>query len=250
MKLSSNLILFMPSIDGGGVEKNLIIIANYLIKKLKKVTVITYDNRFRSKFDKKVNVISFKKTSSGTKKYFKYFICLLLLIREFFKKKQILVLSFQANIYVLFLSSILNFKTIVRSNSSPTGWTKNYIKKFIFKFFFKFASKIIVNSYEFKKLIDSQFKIKSYVIYNPLNKKEILKLSKKKISNFNFFKKKHLNLIHVARFTDQKDHITLLHALNNLKDKLKFKLLIMGYGENKKKFLNLLIKIILERKLK
>ena len=53
MKLSSNLILFMPSIDGGGVEKNLIIIANYLIKKLKKVTVITYDNRFRSKFDRR-----------------------------------------------------------------------------------------------------------------------------------------------------------------------------------------------------
>ena len=103
MKPSKNLILFMPSIDGGGVEKNLIIIANYLIKKLKKVTVITYDNKFRSRFNKKINVISFKRTSSGEKKYYKYFICLLLLTKEFFKKKHILVVSFQANIYVLFL---------------------------------------------------------------------------------------------------------------------------------------------------
>ena len=32
-KSKKRLILFMPSIDGGGVEKNLIIISNYLSKK-------------------------------------------------------------------------------------------------------------------------------------------------------------------------------------------------------------------------
>ena len=101
MNSLKNLILFMPSIDGGGVEKNLIIIANYLIKKFQKVTIITYDRKFISKFDKKIEIISFKKKSSGEKKYYKYFVCIVLLIKEYFKKKQILVLSFQANIYAV-----------------------------------------------------------------------------------------------------------------------------------------------------
>ena len=35
------LILFMPFIGGGGVEKNLYIIANYLAKKVNDVTVCT-----------------------------------------------------------------------------------------------------------------------------------------------------------------------------------------------------------------
>ena len=250
MNSLKNLILFMPSIDGGGVEKNLIIIANYLIKKFQKVTIITYDRKFISKFNKKIKIISFKKNSSGEKKYYKYFVCLVLLVREYLKEKKILVLSFQANIYVLFLSTILNFKTIVRSNSSPTGWTKNFIKKFIFKFFFKFASDVIVNSHEFKKLLDDEFKTKSVVIYNPLNKKEILALSKKKITNFNFFKKNNINLINVARFTDQKDHITLLKALNNLKNKVKFNLIIMGYGENKKSIIDFIKKNNLSKMIK
>ena len=29
-----NLVIFMPSIEGGGVEKNLFIVANFLSKKL------------------------------------------------------------------------------------------------------------------------------------------------------------------------------------------------------------------------
>ena len=32
--MKKKLILFMPSIEGGGVEKNLYIIANYLAKKI------------------------------------------------------------------------------------------------------------------------------------------------------------------------------------------------------------------------
>jgi len=35
------LILFMPSIEGGGVEKNFFIIANFLSKKIKNLSVIT-----------------------------------------------------------------------------------------------------------------------------------------------------------------------------------------------------------------
>lgn len=252
MSKSKNLILFMPSIDGGGVEKNLIIIANYLIKKFSKLTIITYDTKFSAKFNKKIKIISYKKNSNGTKKYFKYFVCLILLIQEFIKENKVLVVSFQANIYVLFLSIFFRYKTIVRSNSAPTGWSKSIIKKKIFKHFFSYAKEVIVNSHEFKKLVDKEFKTNCKVIYNPLNKKEILNLSKKRLLNFNFFKnkKKCINIINVARFTDQKDHLTLLRALNNVKKRINFKLLIIGYGVNKKIIIDFIKKNNLSKKMK
>ena len=225
----------MPSIEGGGVEKNLYIIANFFSHKLNKIKLITYDNSFSTNFDKKIQIIYSKKKSIGESKYYKYIICLWLLFKEFLSKKNILVFSFQANIYCLILSKILNFDIIIRSNSSPSGWSNNYIKNFIFKFFFKYAKEIIVNSNEFKKQLDKKFKTNCKVIYNPLNTNEIKKKAKEKFK-FKFFqKKKCLKFINIARFTDQKDHITLLNAFKNIDNKFKYKLLIMGYGANKSK---------------
>ena len=56
------LILFMPSMEGGGVEKNIIIVANYLSKFVKKIVLITFDNKFNKKFDKKIKIINSNKT--------------------------------------------------------------------------------------------------------------------------------------------------------------------------------------------
>ena len=239
-KSEKSLILFMPSIEGGGVEKNLILITNFLSLHLNGIKLITFDNRYNKFFNKKVKIINEKKFNKNQiySKYHKYFRCLKLLINEFYKNKNILVFSFQANIYCIILSVILGFKVLVRSNSSPSGWTKNFIKNFIFKIFFKFPIKIIVNSYKFKSQIDEQFKIKSEVIYNPLNKKEILKLSKTKVDLKKIFSKKSLKIINIGRFTDQKDHMTLLKSIRLVKKKINVKLLLIGYGPNLYKIQN------------
>ena len=41
-------------------------------------------------------------------------------------------------------------------------------------------------------------------------------------------------MINIGRMTDQKDQILLLKALNKLKHQIKFKLIILGKGNNKK----------------
>ena len=53
MLKEKNLIIFMPSIEGGGVEKNLFIISNYLAKKIKHISIITISNIFERRFNKK-----------------------------------------------------------------------------------------------------------------------------------------------------------------------------------------------------
>ena len=166
------------------------------------------------------------------------------------KKQKCLVFAFQANIYCCILSFIFNFKLITRSNSSPSGWTKNFIKNYLFKIFFNIPKSIIVNSLDFKKEIDKKFSIKSSLIYNPLNKDEILLKSKEKIKFKIFEKKESLKIINIARFTDQKDHLTLLRAFKNIHETINVELLIIGYGANKNKILDFIKQNKLNSKIK
>ena len=98
----------------------------------------------------------------------------------------------------------------------------------------------MVNSYEFKKELKKEFNVKSICIYNPLNKKEIIKKSKNKSKKI--FKTNNLKILNIGRFTDQKDQLTLLKALNLLKNKIKFEVVIIGRGILKKKLYNYIIK--------
>ena len=153
------------------------------------------------------------------------------------RKKRVLIFSFQANLYCILISKLFNTKIIIRSNSSPSGWSKNILKKKLFKLILGWADTIIVNSLDFKNEYKRKFNVKTVMIYNPLNKNEIIKLSKKRI-DFSFFNKskKFLKLINIGRFTDQKDQLTLLKSVNELKETINFRLLIIGRGTYFNKF--------------
>ena len=51
------LVIFIPSIEGGGVEKNLFLISNYLANKKINVTIISADKNKHNRFNKNVNFI-------------------------------------------------------------------------------------------------------------------------------------------------------------------------------------------------
>mgnify|MGYP001181739612 CR=1 FL=1 len=234
---SKKLIIFIPSIEGGGVEKNLYIITDYLKDKIDDISLITLSNKYLNRFSSKIDFISPKSSfwdSLGRRK--KFIVGLFLLFLEILKNRNILVFCFQANVYCTLLCKLLGIKIIVRSNSAPDGWSQNKFKHLVFKYVLSRADKIIVNSLDFKKKFKKKFNINSVCIYNPLNKKEIIK--KSKIRNKISFNKKKLNLINIGRFTDQKDQITLLKAANLIKDKIKFNLLIVGRGVEKENLIN------------
>jgi len=249
MKKNKNLIIFMPFIGIGGVEKNLFIISNYLIKKVENLSVCTSSNKYKKKFDKKIKFISpQKKISENLNIRLKYILCLFLLFKLFLKNKNFTVISFQANIYCILLCKLFNVQVIVRSNSSPSGWYHNNFKKFVYKKIISLADEVIVNSDDFKKEMEKKFSIKVNCIFNPLNIDEIKKKASSIYKN-NFFKKKFLKIINVGRLTHQKDQITILKAINKLKNRIKIQLIIIGRGvekENLLKFIkeNSLTKIV------
>ena len=51
-----NLVIFSPSIDQGGVEKNLFLITEFLSKRLPNIFLITSNFRDKKKFSKKIKI--------------------------------------------------------------------------------------------------------------------------------------------------------------------------------------------------
>jgi len=228
-----NLLIFMPSVEDGGVLKNFFLTINYLSNKFSNIFLITADKSIKKKINHKIKLIGPDSSIWKTKsRYPKYFICILYLIMFLIVNKNTLIFAFQANLYAILIAKIFGKKIITRSNASSEGWSKNFLKKLIYKVFLRLSDQVIVNSYDFKKELDNKFKINSVVILNPLNKFEIQKKSREKLK-FNFYKKSKIKLITVGRLVDQKDQLTLLKATNLIKKK-NIQLLIIGSGEKKK----------------
>ena len=242
IKKNKKLIMFMPSIEGGGVEKNLFLISNFLATKFNKVSLITISKIYKRKFNKNIQFISLSSDIwDRLGRRFKYFLAIILLIKEIFKNNQLIVFSFQANIYSIIVCKIFGIKIISRSNSAPHGWSKNWIKRIIFKTFLNAADKILVNSEEFKKDLKKEFNVNATCIYNPLNKNEIKRKAKKKAKKI-FNSSKKIKILNIGRFTEQKDQITLLKSLNCIKNDIDYEAVIIGKGILKSKLENYIIK--------
>ena len=185
--MKKKLLIFIPHIGGGGVEKNFFLLSNFLSKKIKSISVITVNKESKKNLDNRINLISPKSSrwkNSGI--YVKYIICIFLLIKTLIMDRKYLVLSFQANWYAIIVSKFFLVKIVSRSNTAPEGWSKNNLKKILYKSILSIADEITVNSFEFKKNLKKNFAIKSTCIYNPIDKAHVIKKSKD-ILKFNFF---------------------------------------------------------------
>ena len=124
------LLIFMPSVEDGGVEKNFFLIVNYLSKKIHDITIITAHKSIRKKLDKKIKLITPNSNIWITRsRYPKYFICLIYLTLFLLRNKFTLVFAFQANSYASLVAKIFRKSIITRSNSSSAGWSDNYFNK-------------------------------------------------------------------------------------------------------------------------
>jgi len=237
--MKKKLLIFMPSVEGGGVEKNLFIISNFLAKKINKTMIITSNLNFKKKFKNQIVITPNHKFNKSDGRYVRYFFCLYELIKQIlYQKRNLVVFAFQANLYCAIICKLFNIDIITRSNSSPSGWSKNFIKRALFKLLLRIPKLIIVNSIKFKLELKKTFGINSLCIYNPLDKSNVIKKSKEKVK-ISFFdkEKKCLKIIFVGRLVDQKDPMTFLKSLIVLKKKINFKSLILGRGVLKKEML-------------
>ena len=116
------LLIFVPSIEDGGVEKNLFLISNHFSNNGIKTNIITANLDKKRKFNNKINFISPNSNFFDNKnRFYKTIFCFYLLFKFFFKKKSFLIFSFQANIYAIFFAYVFRLDIITRSNTAPSA---------------------------------------------------------------------------------------------------------------------------------
>ena len=235
---------YYPSIEGGGLEKNLFSLINSLAKKKYKINFFTYEDSTKKKefkkkfyFNKNINIVTSLRIPGVKNRYIKYFFCIFNLFFYSIFQKGIIV-SFQGNILPIVIAKVTFSKIIIRCNTAPSKYINNILKKFFFKSFYSLSNIILVTSIDFKKEFYKYFKLNSIVHRQSLDIKEIKRKSKNKV-NFNFFKNFNgLKIINVGRLTHQKNQIILLKAFAKLVKIRSARLLLVGSGSDKENLVN------------
>ena len=231
--MKKNLLIYIPSIEDGGVEKNLYIISKYLSEKSINISLLTCNFNKKHFFKKSTFYLGPKNNFWNEKsRKIKNLKCMLILFFNLmFFNKNYVIFAFQSSITATIIGKIFGNKVITRANSSPSGFTNNALYLWLYRFFISFSDAVIVNSNEFSKLFFKTFGKKPITIDNPFIPTTIKKLSRVKIKK-TFFKK-NLNIISVGRLTDQKNHIIQLKAIKYIKKKYNPCLTIIGKGYKK-----------------
>jgi len=244
------IYFFMPTIEGGGIEKNLLILTDFFCKK--KFTVYLFYSNINKNIEQKLNQKIIKKKS---KKYFflNYFNkriwdsinCSINLYFCINSDNRSVIFTLQSSIFSIIVSKLKRVKIITRIANHPSSSLSFFNNSLFYKIklniktsIYKLSDGIICNSNDSKKFfIDRDYKKKLISIYNPLPPKK----NKKK-----YFKQQNRYLLTVARLENQKNITGLINAFKIVSKKFtKIKLVIVGSGSQKK----LILKKINELKL-
>ena len=232
--MKKKIIFFCPSIEIGGVEKNLYKVINFFAQKNIDLYLVTSNKNLKAKFHKRIKILNYSIGDFNYPYFFKIILCYLNYLFKFGLKKNNVFVVFQSNLYFILLAKLTGNKVVARSNAAPNYYITNFVKKKIFQYIFNMADKIIVNSKEFQKIFTKTFKVKPLVIYNPSVSKKLLK----KYSKMNIKKiKKTINFINIGRLTFQKNQILLCKALKQFNE-LDYKLVIVGNGKEQNDLIN------------
>ena len=250
------IYFFMPTIEGGGIEKNLLILTDFFCKK--KFIVYLFYTRINKSIEKKLNTKIIKKKSKKyifinyfNKRIWDSINCSISLYRFINKNRGGIVFSLQSSIFSIIVAKLNNKKIITRIANHPSSSLLFFnntlfynIKLYIKTLIYKLSDGVICNSNESKRFfIEKSYKKKIINIYNPL-------ICKKNIIKKNNYKNKNL-LLTVSRLENQKNIIGLIEAFKIVKEKFsKIKLIIIGSGSQKKLILTKISKLKLNESVK
>lgn len=248
-----HILFFIPNIERGGIEKNLVLLSDYFIKRKYNVHIIfgKISKEVKKKLNKKITLIKCKKiinTKFVSPRILHTINCFLYtLINYKFKKKQI-ILSFQDHPLSILVSKIKKIPCVIRIANHPLGSLSYFNNNLIFfikinikKIFYFFASGIICNSKSSTSFFKKIYKNKKIInIYNPI---QLINIRKK-------YKKNNDYIISVGRLQNQKNFSGLIESFKLVSNKItNIKLVIVGSGSEKKNLQNLSNKLKISKKI-
>ena len=244
MKKEKEIVFFIPNIEGGGIEKNLVLLSKYLIENNYKVKIIYHkiSSNFKLKLNSKIILIKSKKLlqlNFRNQRISNSINCFIFTLLSVKLPKNSVLISMQDHPFGIIISLIKKIPSIIRIANHPVGSLKFFNSYLIYKFkllikliFYHFATAIVCNSKMsadfFKKKIIIKKKI--ILIYNPIENF---------IKNKKNIKRNKNQLLTVGRIEKQKNFPGILNAIHLLsKENKKIKLIIVGSGSEKENIIN------------
>ena len=243
------ILIFVDSLNEGGVSKVLLDLLENINKEKYDITVMTLYNqgvyidevRKYAKYKYCFNIPDANDNSLKAKLYRKYWGGMLRLpesfmYRWFVKEKYDIEIAFMHGWSTKFISGSNNKKSkkIAWVHADLVTWDKvdgvfknlEHHKKAYSKF-----DEVICVSQIVKEGIEKKYNVKNAkVLYNPINREKILKLSNEKIDDINHSNK--FKLISVGRLSKEKGYDRLLRVVKKLvNEQIGCELLIIGSGK-------------------
>ena len=229
MKKKTKIFIFNPYPAIGGVDTS---IKKFIYSLSEKFQIEYLSLRKTENFQKRNIKNTVIKSNSTFKSFFKIY---KVFNKDQHENKIFFSVQYFVNVWsIIFIKLFLKKKLFIYevNHLNELGYYsgfKDFIKKkiikLLIKILYKYPDIVAANSQELSHDLEKFTKRKIYTLYNPSFKK--IKIKKK-----NYKSKNNINILNISRFEDQKDHFTLLKAINISKIKDKINLTLVGYGKN------------------
>lgn len=235
--MKREITLVVASLQGGGSERVICQIANYLLKNKWTVNFVTFCNPELIDvytLDKKIKRYNFyyDNNSKIIHSFLSHYNRIAKLNSFFKNHPNSIILSFNTviNIYSLFATYFLSNKVFISERTDPVSTDKlKYIFKIIRYFIYKKATLIIVQNEYFLKWFSNNIHGRYIVQKNPLRKLTVSKIKREKI------------ILSIGRLSNEKGFDVLINAFAEISHLYKdWKVCIYGDGPDKNKLIKLI----------
>lgn len=223
---NKKICFVMNTMNAGGAERVVSILANGFSKKDYQVTILVSSNNdsfYSLNPEVKYKKLSHNYISKNNGKINKYIGRLKSLIQFFKKEKPDIVITFILNIETIIACKIAGIKVIVSERNNPSFDPPYLVLRMLRKLVYPLSNGFVFQTNDVREYFGKGIKQKSIVIPNPLNEN-----LPKKTNDI----KRNKTVVSVGRLERQKDHKTLLKAFAIVQRKFPdYKLIIYGEGK-------------------
>lgn len=244
--MRNRIVLFVPSFETGGVERNATFFANEMIKKGFAVELIYCRkmDRWFSKLDPMV-----KKTKIGPLRNLPfiherlsdaiYMLSFGLMHLSILKRRHHLALvAFQSNVVAIILAKMLDIPIAVRLSNhfSSTDHEQSklrYLSEIAKKYFYRKSDFVVANSEELARDYAKVLGCSVITIYNPVDIDWVIRQSREDVLESPFSNKRIPIVISVGRLVKQKNYKLLIRAFAKVLKTRKCNLVLVGEGNER-----------------
>lgn len=253
---TSRIVLFVPSFENGGVERNAVFFANAMVERGIDLTLLYCRKQdfWFDRLDPKVNTIQvggklkIPLVHERVTDAVKMLLFAPLVLQEIKRNQRLALVSFQSNVVAIFLAKLLALPVAVRlsnhfaSIANEQSWLRK-IAELGKKLFYRWASIVVANSSELAKDYAEILGREVITIYNPIDFDLVGHLCKENVPEEIFINRMRPIVIGAGRLSKQKNFVLLIYAIANVVRDLPCDLVIIGEGAERERLTALVNKL-------